>query len=157
MGSAGKSKFFLMGLMLSISSGMAWANRQPLPEALVQARTTCIEGKTGNEKDTARLIHEIERFGRFRIVPQGNCDVTIAIQHLYPDTPIKDAPSLNPERDYLILTVWDYLTGERLYRDFEEWEFPGYPLPMAVKTLHLKLKEQDSQRTEKIVAGTRQQ
>jgi hypothetical protein len=49
---------------------------------------------------------------------------------------------LDPDRDYLVFTVWDYQAGSRLYRDVVEWPLFINPVRSAVKRLRSRMEKQ---------------
>jgi len=120
-------------------------NKEPrLPEALVRAKTVCLEGKTEDDRDTDTLAKAVEDWGRLRFGIQGYCDVTFALQHAGPGARIPHARDLDSDRDYLIFTVWDYHAGSRLYRDVLEWPLFINPVRSAVKRLRSRIDKQQS-------------
>jgi len=113
-----------------------------LPPALIRAKTVCLEGKTEDSRDTDTLAKAVEDWGRLRFGIQGYCDVTFALQHAVPGAPIPHARDLDPDRDYLVFTVWDYQAGSRLYRDVVEWPLFIDPIRSAVKRLRSRIEKQ---------------
>lgn len=128
--------------LFGIGVGMGWSKEPRLPEALVRARTVCLEGKTDDARDTDTLAREVEDWRRLRLGIRGYCDVTLAIQHAGPGSRIPGAKDLDSDRDYLVFTVWDYHTGGRLYRDVVEWPLFVNPLRSAVKRLRFRVEKE---------------
>lgn len=112
---------------------------------LATAKNACLEGRTGNSKDTDRLTAELEKWARYRIADRPFCDITIGIQAAGGNQ-VPDARKLrlDDSRDYLILTIWDYERGTMIYRDVSEWSFPGNPVRSAIKKLrsHVEAQQQ---------------
>lgn len=129
-------------MLFGIGIGIAQNKEPRLPQALVQARTVCLEGKTGDVRDTNNLAKELQDWRRLRLGIQGYCDVTFALQHAGPGSRIPGAKDLDSDRDYLVFTVWDYHTGSRLYRDVVEWPLFINPVRSAVKRLRFRMQEQ---------------
>jgi hypothetical protein len=125
--------------LFGIGIGMGWSKEPRLPEALVRARTACLEGKTEDARDTDTLARELQDWRRLRLGIQGYCDVTLAIQHAGPGSRIPGAKYLDSDRDYLVFTVWDYHTGGQLYRDVVEWPLFVNPVRSAVRRLRFRL------------------
>ena len=130
--------------LFGIGIGMGWSKEPRLPEALVRARTACLEGKTEDARDTDTLARELQDWRRLRLGIQGYCDVTLAIQHAGPGSRIPGAKYLDSDRDYLVFTVWDYHTGGQLYRDVVEWPLFVNPVRSAVRRLRFRLQKEAS-------------
>src|ERR1700691_6128005 len=113
-----------------------------LPEALIRAKTVCLEGKTEDARDTDKLAKAVEDWGRLRFGIQGYCDVTFALQHAGPGARIPHARDLDSDRNYLVFTVWDYHAGSRLYRDVVEWSLFIDPVRSAVRRLRSRIEKQ---------------
>lgn len=129
-------------MLFGIGTGFAQSKEPPLPQALIQARTVCLEGKTGDARDTNNLAKELQDWRRLRLGIPGYCDVTFALQQAGPGTRIPGAKYLDSDRDYLVFTVWDYHTGSRLYRDVVEWPLFINPVRSAVKKLRFRMQAQ---------------
>lgn len=129
-------------MLFGIGIGIAQNKEPHLPQALVRARTVCLEGKTGDAHDINNLAKELQDWRRLRLGIQGYCDVTFALQHAGPGSRIPGAKYLDSDRDYLLFTVWDYHTGSRLYRDVVEWPLFINPVRSAVKRLRFRMQEQ---------------
>jgi hypothetical protein len=127
-----------------LGTGIAMGrDKEPrLPAALIRAKTVCLEGKTEDSRDTDMLAKAVDDWGRLRFGIQGYCDVTFALQHAVPGAPIPHARDLDPDRDYLVFTVWDYQAGSRLYRDVMEWPLFINPVRSAVKRLRSRIDRQ---------------
>jgi len=128
--------------LFGIGIGVGWSAEPRLPEALVRARTVCVEGKTGDARDTRILANELQEWRQVRLGIRGYCDVTFAIQHAGPGSRIPGARYLDSDRDYLVFTVWDYHTGGRLYRDIVEWPLFVNPVRSAVKKLRYRIQKE---------------
>jgi hypothetical protein len=128
--------------LVGIGIAMGRDKEPRLPQALIRAKTVCLEGKTEDSRDTDTLAKAVDDWGRLRFGIQGYCDVTFALQHAVPGAPIPHARDLDPDRDYLIFTVWDYQAGSRLYRDVVEWPLFMNPVRSAVKRLRLRIEKQ---------------
>jgi hypothetical protein len=128
--------------LVGIGIAMGRDKQTRLPEALVRARTVCLEGKTEDSRDTETLAKAVADWGQLSFGIQGYCDVTFAVQHAVPGAPVPHARDLDPDRDYLVFTVWDYQAGSRLYRDVVEWPLFINPVRSAVKRLRSRMEKQ---------------
>jgi hypothetical protein len=115
---------------------------------LTSAKNVCLEGRTRNPKDTDRLASELEKWGRYRVADRPACDITIGIQAAS-GAQIGHAGKLrlDDDRDYLVLTVWDYQAGVMIYRDIAEWSFPGNPVRIAVRNLRSHVEAEQRAKT----------
>ena len=129
--------------LVGIGTAMGQNKEPRLPEALVTAKTVCLEGKTEDARDTDTLAKAVEEWGRLRLGIQGYCDVTFALQHAGPGARIPHVKDLDSDRDYLVFTVWDYQAGDRLYRDVVEWPLFINPVQLAVKRLRSRIEKQE--------------
>lgn len=129
-------------VVFGIGIGIGWSKEPGLPEALVRARTACLEGKTDDARDTDTLARELQDWRRLRLGIRGYCDLTFAIQHAGPGSRIPGAKYVDSDRDYLVFTVWDDRTGGRLYRDVVEWPLFVNPVRSAVKRLRFLVQQE---------------
>lgn len=133
---------WITAALFGIGICTACSKEPRLPEALVRARTACLEGKTDDARDTDVLAKELQDWKRLRLGIRGYCDVTFAIQHAGPGSRIPGAKYLDSDRDYLVFTVWDYHTGGRLYRDVVEWPLFVNPVRSAVRRLRFRIQRE---------------
>jgi hypothetical protein len=118
-------------------------NDQDIALRLSSAKNVCLEGRTGNPKDTDRLVAELQKWGRYRVADRPFCDITIGIQAANGNQIQAGGKlRLDSDRDYLVLTVWDYQAGVMIYRDIADWSFPGNPIRTVVKDLRTRVEAQ---------------